>query len=122
MISISHQSLRNDHLNTYVCYFNNGHECGCKPYLIRMLCFITIPSTPEKSKNCVDIEVVETELRHKQRMGFLLLIPSGLERMASLLGHLKIHTVSCSIGFLFLFACFFSCFAGFLIFFSFSKF
>jgi hypothetical protein len=100
---------------------NYSPNCRCKPYFKTMPCTLSQFHPLPKKQRIVDIEVFETELRHKQRMGLLSLIPSGLERVASLLGHLKTRTVSCSIGFLFLFACFFSCFAGFLIFFSFSK-
>jgi hypothetical protein len=96
-------------------------DCGCKLYFKRMHCILS-QFHPLLLKQRIVDKVCETELRHKQRMGLLSLIPSGVERVASLLGHLKIRLVSCSIGFLFLFACFFSCFAGFLIFFSFSKF
>jgi hypothetical protein len=105
---------------------NYSPDCGCKPYYCRCKpYFKTMPCTLSqfhpllKKQRIVDREVFETELRHKQHMGLLSLIPSGVERVASLLGHLKTSTNSCSIGFLFLFACFFSCFVGFIIFFFF---
>jgi hypothetical protein len=92
-------------------------DCGCKLSYCR--CTLSQFHPLLKKQRIVDIEVFETNLRHKQHMGLLSLIPSGVERVASLLGHLKTSTVSCSIGFLFLFACFFSCFVGFIIFFFF---